>query len=145
MAARRRPRHLPRSAIRFGVLGLAAVLALATVAACSAGPDRESVSAAAVAFVAAVEHGDGKAACSLLTSDAQQAVTGATDVPCAKAVLSVKERGRAVSGTEVWGDAAQVRVGGDVLFLRRIEHRWRVSGAGCVRPPKGPYDCTIGG
>lgn len=121
------------------------VLALSTVAACAASPDQDSVSSAVLAFVTAVQHRDGAAACELLTPDAQQAATGSTDVPCAKAVLSLKEPGRSVSDIQVWADAAQVRVGRDVVFLRRIGQRWQISGAGCVRPPKGPYNCTVGG
>jgi hypothetical protein len=45
----------------------------------------------------------------------------------------------------VWGDAAQVHIGGDVLFLRLTSGRWKVSGAGCTAQPEGPYDCQVGG
>ena len=127
-----------------GVLVLiASGLAVATTA-CASSPDRSSVSAAAVRFVSAVSRGDGAAACSDLTPDAQQSASGATNVPCSKAVVSVKEQGSTVSSVQVWGDAAQVHVGQDVVFLRLMSGRWLVSAAGCVRQPAGPYDCDVG-
>jgi hypothetical protein len=122
---------------------IVAGLTLVTTA-CASSPDRSSVSAAAVAFVSSVADGNGAAACRDLTSDAQQSVSGATDVPCSKAVVSVDEKGTAVSSVQVWGDAAQVHVGQDVVFLRRISGRWLVSAAGCVRQSEGPYDCDVG-
>jgi hypothetical protein len=112
--------------------------------ACASRPQRSPVSAAAVRFVTAVAHRDGAAACRDLTPDAQQSVTGATDVPCSKAVVSVDENGTAVSSVQVWGDAAQVHVGQDVVFLRQISGRWLVSAAGCTRQAEGPYDCDVG-
>jgi hypothetical protein len=111
---------------------------------CASSPDRRPVSAAAVDFVSAVADGNGAAACRVLTSDAQQSVSGATDVPCSKAVVSVDEKGTSVSSVQGWGDAAQVHVGQDVVFLRRVSGRWLVSAAGCVRQPAGPYDCDVG-
>jgi hypothetical protein len=111
---------------------------------CASSPDHRPVSAAAVDFVSAVADGNGAAACRVLTSDAQQSVSGATDVPCSKAVVSVDEKGTSVSSVQVWGDAAQVHVGQDVVFLRRVSGRWLVSAAGCVRQPAGPYDCDVG-
>jgi hypothetical protein len=121
------------------------VIAVAgTVAACSSGPQRGQVSGAAAEFVAALTSGDGSSACDMLTSDARQSVTGATEVPCARAVLTVDERGDAVTSVQVWGDAAQVHVGADVVFLRRISGRWLVSAAGCTPRPHRPYDCTVG-
>jgi hypothetical protein len=115
------------------------------LAACSNTPHRNVVSGAAVAFVADLERGDGAAACAMLTSDARTAVSGATDASCAKAITSVKEQGRTVSAVQVWGDAAQVKVGGDVVFLRRMSAGWQVSAAGCQSQPSGPYECKVGG
>jgi hypothetical protein len=122
-----------------------AVALAAALAGCSSTPHRDAVTDAAVAFVGDLEKGDGAAACGLLTSDARTAVSGATDTSCADAIASVKERGGPVSSVQVWGDAAQVHVGGDVVFLRRISGKWAVSGAGCKPQPAGPYDCQVGG
>lgn len=101
--------------------------------------------AAARSFVHSLQRGDGAGACRLLTPDARQSTTGATDVSCADAVKSVHEERDVVSGVQVWGDTAQVRIGSDVMFLRHIDGAWSVSGAGCERQPEGPYDCTVGG
>jgi hypothetical protein len=120
------------------------IVLLAGLCACSGSPHRDVVASAASSFVSALEHKDGAAACRLLTSDTRQSAAGATDTPCAKAVLSVDEQGTAVSSTQVWGDAAQVRIGSDVVFLRQISGRWRVSAAGCTPQPAGPYDCDLG-
>jgi hypothetical protein len=131
---------------RGGVIAALCVLASsAALSACSAGPHRDAVSATAVSFVSALERKDGAAACQLLTSDAHQSVSGATNIQCAKAILSVDEQGTTVRSVQVWGDAAQVRVGSDVLFLRRMSPGWRISAAGCQAQPKGPYDCEVGG
>src|SRR6266496_5406676 len=123
------------------VRAIALGFALLALAGCSAGPRRDAVASTATAFVSAQQGGDGTAACRLLTPDAEQSVSGATDTPCDKAIVSIDEKGTAVAGVQVWGDAAQVHIGNDVLFLRRISGTWRVSSAGCHPQPKGPYDC----
>jgi hypothetical protein len=121
-----------------------AVLAVGLVG-CTAGPDRSAVSSAAVRFVRAVEGHDGASACGLLTPAARSSVSGATNAPCTKAILSIDEKGTSVAATQVWGDAAQVHVAGDVVFLRRVTGGWHVSAAGCTRRPSGPYDCDVSG
>ncbi|HZC54067.1 MAG TPA: hypothetical protein VE441_16435 [Mycobacterium sp.] len=110
-----------------------------------ASPSDGAVTAAARSFVDSLQRRDGAAACRLLTPDARQATTGATDASCAEAITSVHEQGDKVSGVQVWGDAAQVRIGGDALFLRRVDGRWLISAAGCKPQPAGPYDCAAGG
>lgn len=125
-------------------LALAGSVAL-LLAGCSAGPQRSGAQAAAQSFVAALERGDGAAACRLLLPKAAQAVPGATDASCAEAIKSVSEKGTSASSVQVWGSAAQVRVGGDVLFLQRVSGRWLVEAAGCQRQPVGPYSCQVSG
>jgi hypothetical protein len=128
------------------VVGLGYVLATVAMAAAGcAGPDRDPPAAAAVRFASALIRGDGAAACSMLNGKARSSVSGATDMPCAKAIVSVQEKGQHVTSTQVWGDAAQVRIGGDVMFLRLISGRWRVSAAGCEPQHGGRYECTVGG
>jgi hypothetical protein len=127
--------------------GLLAVLLVAagTVTACDASPDRGSAAATARSFVTSLQRKDGAAACALLSSNAKSSVSGATNASCARAVTNVSEQGATVSHAQVWGDAAQVHVGSDVVFLRRVAGRWVVSAAGCKWQPAGPYDCDIGG
>jgi hypothetical protein len=78
-----------------------------------------------------------------LTTTARQSVAGATNAPCAKTIVMLNERSQEVQGVQVWGDAAQVRLPDDVLFLRQVAGVWQVSAAGCTRQPVGPYDCTV--
>jgi hypothetical protein len=140
--ARRQRQATGRSRWPLWAVGL---LLAGAAAGCSTDPHRQAASSVAVSFVASLERGDGSAACELLTSEAQDSATGATDESCAQAIGSVKEQGLTVEKAEVWGDAAQVRIGTDVVFLRRISASWRVSAAGCVRQSEGPYDCKVGG
>jgi hypothetical protein len=121
------------------------VVAALAMTGCAASPHRGAVVTAARSFVADVARHDGQAACSLLTDDARSSATGATDASCADAVLGVRAHADRVSGVQVWGDAAEVRFGSDVLFLRLVSGHWRVSAAGCTRQPVGPYDCRVGG
>lgn len=116
-----------------------------STAACSTGSHDAAVVKVTQAFTSAVQHRDGTAACALLTDDARQAVSGATDIPCAKAVTSAANPGTSVRTVEVWSDTAQVRIGADVIFLRRTGNTWKVSAAGCKPQPAGPYQCTVGG
>jgi hypothetical protein len=112
---------------------------------CAASPQRSGAAVAAQSFVAALERGDGVAACGLLSPEAAQSAPGATDASCADAISSVNENGRSATGVQVWGSAAQVRIGSDVVFLQRISGRWLVSAAGCKQQPVGPYQCQVSG
>lgn len=132
------------SVVSARLVALTAAAAL-VLAGCAGPPHESAVSSAARAFVAELEAGDGAGACALLTDDARSSVPGATDEPCAKAIANVKEQGSGIGSVEVWGDAAQVHVGDDVLFLRLTSGSWKVSAAGCTPQPEGPYDCEVGG
>jgi hypothetical protein len=112
---------------------------------CAAGPSRAGASAAAESFAAALEQGDGAAVCRLLSPRAAESAPGATDASCADAIKSVQENGRMASSVQVWGSAAQVRIGSDVLFLQRLSGHWLVSAAGCQQQSVGPYSCKVSG
>jgi hypothetical protein len=124
---------------------IAASLVAVGVSACTSGDARDAAAEVAQAFVSGVLHKHGGQACRMLTADARSSVVGATDSSCSQVILGIEESGAAVRGTQVWGDAAQVRIGTDVVFLRDVDGQWRVSGAGCTRQPAGPYDCEAGG
>jgi hypothetical protein len=118
-------------------------LVVAAVAGCSAGPDQDAAASAATAFVSALHAHSGVEACGMLTSEAYSSASGATDTPCPEAITSIQVKGTKVTAVQVWGDAAQVRLGSDVLFLRHISGRWLISAAGCEPKPEGPYDCSV--
>ncbi|HEX8081732.1 MAG TPA: hypothetical protein VF557_16090 [Jatrophihabitans sp.] len=123
-----------------------ALLALAgAMAGCVSSTERSEVQSVAAEFVTAVQDRNGSAACALLTSEAEESASGATDVPCTTAVLNIEESGNQVHGTQIWGDAAQVKLGSDTVFLRRMPAGWQVQAAGCQSRPGAAYDCEIQG
>jgi hypothetical protein len=117
----------------------------AGLAGCTASSQRPEVQRVAVEFVTAIEQGDGTDACALLTSDAEQSVSGTTDVTCATAVLNIDESGAEVRHVQVWGDAAQVKLGSDTVFLQELPDGWQVRAAGCQSQPHAAYNCDIKG
>jgi hypothetical protein len=121
------------------------LLAALGLAACGTRAREDGAATVAGRFVASVSGHDGASACRLLTDPARESVSGATDVACAAAVLNVQERGTAVGKVEVWGDAAQVRIGTDVIFLVHLRAGWFVSAAGCTPRPGAPYKCDVDG
>jgi hypothetical protein len=126
-------------------LAVSGLLLPTGLTACSTSPKRVGAIAVARSFVAAVSKHDGGAACDLLTDDARDAVTGATDASCADAVVNVKEQGSDVGRVAVWGDSAQVHIGSDVVFLLRERDGWQVSAAGCTPQTDAPYKCDVDG
>jgi hypothetical protein len=131
-------RSLLPTAVAMAVLG-------AGLTGCQSSSERSDVQGVAIRFVTAVEDKQGDKACALLTPDAEESVSGATDVSCPKAILNVDERGLDVRSVQVWGDAAQVKVGSDTVFLRRLETGWQVRAAGCQSQPKAAYKCDVEG
>ncbi|MDT4919075.1 MAG: hypothetical protein QOH89_3775 [Pseudonocardiales bacterium] len=126
-----------------GRVGIVALVCIAlALSGCSATSD-SAADDAATQFVRAVEQRDGDLACSLLTPAAADSAGGVAGTPCAQAVLKLRVEGSDVSHTEVWGDAAMIRVGSDTVFLRRMGDGWRVSAAGCTYRPDRPYACDL--
>jgi len=118
---------------------------IALVTGCSVTGQRSAVVNEATQFVTAVDQHDGKKACEALTDNAKSSASGATDTPCEKAVLNVKEDATSIHAVQVWGDSAQVKIGTDVLFLRRLHAGWRVNAAGCKPQPHAAYQCDVEG
>ena len=46
---------------------------------------------------------------------------------------------------EVWGGDAQVRLGGDTVFLTETPTGWRVTAAACEPRGELPYECQVEG
>ncbi|MDU0287776.1 hypothetical protein [Saccharothrix longispora] len=116
--------------VRFGPLLSAVVL----VGGCGSGTE-DLVRQAAGDFAAAVAAGESARACDMLTEEARE------DADCA----ALEVAGGEVEQVEVWGDAARVRLGDDVLFLRELAVGWRISGAGCEPRGDRPHRCEVGG
>src|SRR3712207_5773390 len=112
---------------------------------CASSAEQSRVRAVAAEFVTAIQDRNGEDACALLTSEAEKSVSGATDVPCATAVLNLEENGSQLHGIQIWGDAAQVKLGSDTVFLRRLPAGWQVHAAGCQPQPSAAYECEVQG
>jgi hypothetical protein len=122
---------------------LPALVALtAGAVACSSGA-QPAVEAVAGRFAGAVARHDGAAACALLTDDARHN-TETFGRSCAAQLAGLPDPG-GVQQVEVWGDAAQVRLAGDTVFLLRFPDGWRVSAAGCTSQEEAPYQCEVQG
>ena len=65
--------------------------------------------------------------------------------PCEDAVANLPLEGGEVTAVEVWGGDAQVRLGGDTVFLTRTPTGWKVAAAVCTPRAEGPYDCEVEG
>ncbi|PZS16363.1 MAG: hypothetical protein DLM57_10535 [Pseudonocardiales bacterium] len=124
---------------------LAVGVALILAGCSSSDGQRGAATQTATRFVNAIDQHDGMAACNTLTDNARSSASGATDTPCEKAVLNVKEDSTKIVGVQIWGDDAQVRIGSDVLFLRRLDTGWRVNAAGCTPQPHAAYQCDVEG
>lgn len=115
------------------------------LAGCGGSTQDAAAAAAADAFVDAVAARNGGAACALLTDRARESVESFGRV-CAQVVTQLPADPGPVEKVEVWGDAAQVRFAGEVLFLSRFDDGWRIHAAGCTpRPGDAPYRCELEG
>jgi hypothetical protein len=134
------------------VVALAA-LGVALTAGCAGPGVMEADAEAAVTdFYAAVEAGDGQAACDLLLPDAAESLEQDAEAPCATAVVEDPRIGQelahraadaAVSEVHVAGTQAQVVTASDTVFLARSGERWIITAAACEPRPERPYDCEV--
>jgi hypothetical protein len=122
-------------------------LALAALTGCAAAGGRGQAAAdVATRLLTAVQGKDGAAACALLAPDTASEVEQSGGKPCAEAILDdhLPQPG-AVTGTAVYGQWAQVRIGDDTVFLAAFRGGWRVVAAGCQSRGDRPYDCEVQG
>jgi hypothetical protein len=117
------------------------------LASCASVGDRSRAAGdVAVRFLTAVAGQDGGTACALLAPATAEKVAGTGEKPCQQAVLDedLPDPGT-VTGTDVYGQWAQVRLTGDTVFLAVFPAGWRVVAAGCSPRPERPYDCAVEG
>ena len=126
-------RRSKRIAISAG-LGCA-VLALAGCGSAS----RSDVTKAAAAFEN--PSGDPQTRCELLAPATLTSVEQSS--PCEQQIGHLPLQGGPVHSVQVWGGDAQVKLGGDTVFLTQTSSGWKVTAALCQPRGDAPYDCQV--
>ena len=127
------------------VASLACLLALALVG-CGTADREDDAGAVAARFHAALEQGDGQAACDQLNEETASKLEKQEKKPCAEAILSLDlPKGGTVADTRVYVTSAFTKLAeGGSDFLDEGPNGWRVSAAGCEpTAPSQPYDCEL--
>ncbi|MDT0276774.1 hypothetical protein [Blastococcus goldschmidtiae] len=127
--------------MRRAVASLAGAGALLLTGCAAAAED--DVRAVATAFQDPGEDPQGR--CDLLAPATRAALEGDAAAPCPEAIADLPLPGGEVTSVVVWGDDAQVRIGGDVVFLSGAGGRWLVTAAACEPRGEMPYDCEVEG
>jgi hypothetical protein len=125
---------------RWMLAGAGVLVALLTGCASASEPD-----VAKVATTFEDPSGDAQARCGLLAPATLATFESDSSAPCADALADVPLPGGKVSSVEIWGGDAQVRLGGDTLFLTQTDAGWKVTAAGCQSRGEAPYDCEVDG
>jgi hypothetical protein len=86
---------------------------------------------------------DASARCDLLLPTAREQLEQDEQSSCVEAINSLPLDGGDVTGIEVWGGDAQVRLGQDTVFLSKTPGGWRVAAAACTPRTERPYDCQL--
>ena len=86
---------------------------------------------------------DASTRCDLLLPTARKQLEQDEQSSCVEAINSLPLDGGDVTGIEVWGGDAQVRLGQDTVFLSKTPGGWRVAAAACTPRTERPYDCQL--
>jgi hypothetical protein len=129
------------------VVAFACLVAL-SVAGCGTGEREDDVAAVAESFHAALEKGDGQAACGELNEETASKLEQQEKKPCEEAILGLDlPKGGTVALRRV-----ELRSGyaglaeGSADFLDEGPEGWKVSAAGCRQvTPEHPYECELEG
>jgi hypothetical protein len=129
---------------RVAILAAPALLACLTGCSGQGNPENGAARGAAVRFETSTS--DGAVACVLLAPRSRAALEESSGSTCTAALPALRlEPGGRVTGVQVYGKDAQVRLEQDTVFLARFDDGWRVTAAGCTPAGDLPYDCRISG
>jgi hypothetical protein len=129
------------------VVACACVLAVA-VAGCGTGERADEAAAVAERFHAALESGNGQAACDELSEETASKLEQQEKTPCEEAILELElPKGGTVALTRVEMRSAFAGLAeGGADFLDEGPEGWKVSAAGCEpTAPEQPYECELEG
>jgi hypothetical protein len=127
---------------------IVAVLASATLAGCGAADRAPDAEAVAERFHAALDDGDGEAACADLAEETQSKLEQQEEAPCEEAIVTLElPKGGEAAETRVYVTSASVTLAeGGTTFLDEAPEGWKVASAGCEpTAPELPYDCVLEG
>jgi hypothetical protein len=126
---------------------VACTVALA-LAGCGTADRERDAATVAERFHAALEAGDGQAACEELSDDTASKLEDQEKKPCEEAILSLElPKGGTVADVRVYVRSALATLAtGGVDFLDEASDGWKVSSAGCdATAPGQPYKCELEG
>jgi len=114
---------------------------------CGTGDREDDASAVAQRFHAALEEGDGQAACDELSEETASKLEDQEKKPCEEAILSLElPKGGTVADARVYltSAVAQLAEGGTDFLDENPNRGWSVSAAGCKpTEPSQPYECEL--
>ncbi|HEV7845495.1 MAG TPA: hypothetical protein VGO83_04525 [Thermoleophilaceae bacterium] len=128
-------------------LVFACLIALAATG-CGTGERGDDAAAVTARFHAALEAGDGQAACQELSEDTASKLEQQEKKPCEKAILGLElPKGGSVAVQRVQMLSAYTSLAeGSTDFLNEGPEGWKISSAGCKPTAPGrPYDCELEG
>jgi hypothetical protein len=129
------------------VAAVACLLAL-VAAGCGTGERADDAAAVTERFHAALEAGDGQAACDELSEESASKLEQQEKKPCEEAILGLElPKGGTVADSRVEITSAVTTLAdGDSDFLDEGPEGWKIAAAGCVPTlPDQPYDCELEG
>jgi hypothetical protein len=125
----------------------ACLLALA-LAACGTADRERDAAAVTERFHAALDSGDGQAACEELSEETASKLEQQEKKPCEEAILGLElPKGGTVAFRHVeMGSAYTALDGGGTDFLNEGPDGWKISAAGCEpTASERPYECELEG
>ena len=129
-------------------LAIGLLLLCLGAAGCGRSGDRDRAAEVAERFFAAVNSGDGAAACAQLAPDTRKALQDDEQKPCREAIGTLSIEPGALTGIALYLTNAKADLdNGQSAFLSQTADGWRLSAVGCKPgdgpPADAPMDCEL--